>query len=74
MPKKSQKCMTCGGTGWQWLNRSWYTVDGKYKIRCGVCSGTGESDYHNTDAAFVRAQKAARCTAASPQRQPMGET
>ena len=56
----AKDCMTCGGTGWQWLNNSWFKQDGQRRARCGVCSGTGKSDWHNYDASFVRQQRECR--------------
>ena len=35
-------CASCGGTGWQWPDRTWFVGDGMYKARCGICAGTGE--------------------------------
>lgn len=48
-------CRTCGGTGWQWLLRTWFRGDGYRKSRCGVCGGTGKSNYRD-DPAFIRGQ------------------
>ncbi len=61
--RKMPLCTTCGGTGWQWLNRSWFKTDGYYRGRCGICGGTGHSSYQN-DPAFVRRQKERRAALA----------
>lgn len=54
-----QSCVTCGGTGWQWLMRSWFLQDGYYRTRCGICSGSGVSGYRG-DPKFSRWQAARR--------------
>ena len=56
MRKEPKSCMTCGGTGWQWLDNSWMSDDGQRREQCGICGGSGVSDYHNSDALFVRRQ------------------
>lgn len=58
---KEKQCMTCGGTGWQWLQNSWYAGDVR-KERCHICSGTGKSDHHETDSKFVRNQRELRAS------------
>jgi hypothetical protein len=57
---KEKACMTCGGTGWQWLNKSWLKQDGYRRERCGICGGTGISSYHHYDSDFVRRQRERR--------------
>jgi DnaJ-class molecular chaperone len=42
-----KQCTTCGGTGWQWLDRSWFPADGMHRVRCHICAGTGQSAYRN---------------------------
>lgn len=54
--KAVRDCEPCGGTGWQWLNRSWLTADGYHRERCGICGGSGKSDYRYADARFIREQ------------------
>lgn len=54
--KKPKNCMTCGGTGWQWLSNSWFIADGWRKEKCGICDGTGLSTYTHHDTRFVRLQ------------------
>lgn len=39
------KCRTCDGTGTVFLMNSWFIRDGLCRSRCGICSGTGLSDY-----------------------------
>lgn len=48
-------CGSCGGTGWWWLNRSWFKTDGYRRERCHICGGTGRSDYRDSTE-FVRRQ------------------
>ena len=50
-----KRCSTCGGTGWQILNRSWFQSDGYRRERCGICSGSGSSSFKG-DATFVKEQ------------------
>jgi hypothetical protein len=63
----TKDCMTCGGTGRQILNVSHFTADGVRPVCCGICGGTGKSDYHH-DSAFVREQKERREAASKPPR------
>lgn len=56
-------CDTCGGTGWQILNRSAFASDGYRRTRCGICAGSGESDFHHHDRPFVNEQARRRSTA-----------
>lgn len=58
--KTLKDCMTCGGTGWQILNRSHYTADGYRREKCGICGGSGKSDYHHHATDFVRMQRERR--------------
>ncbi len=60
MAKKLRDCETCGGTGWQWLLRSWFPADGMRRSRCGICSGTGKSNYRHWMRDFVAHQAAWR--------------
>lgn len=55
-------CATCGGTGWQILDRSWFPADGFYRAKCGICEGTGRSNYRD-DPKFVKEQARRRETA-----------
>lgn len=47
-----KKCVQCGGTGWLWLSKGWITADGLRRERCGLCGGTGKSDYRSPDRGF----------------------
>lgn len=57
---RERSCMTCGGTGWQWLDNSWLKQDGQRREQCGICGGSGKSNFHNYDYAFVKLQTARR--------------
>lgn len=59
---KVKTCMTCGGTGWQLIDRSWFRSDGMSRIRCGICAGSGKSNYRD-DPKFVQGQKRRRALA-----------
>lgn len=50
-----KRCATCGGTGWQILNRSWFRSDGYRRGRCGICHGSGSSSFKD-ETAFVKEQ------------------
>lgn len=52
-------CKTCGGTGRIYAHRSWFTADGYYSLRCGICAGSGESSYQ-PDPVYARFQAQAR--------------
>jgi DnaJ-class molecular chaperone len=66
MGATNKPCRTCGGTGWQWLNRSWFKTDGLRRARCGICAGTGVSSYPG-DPDFVKSQAARRATSPGAQ-------
>lgn len=53
------KCKLCEGTGKLVLARSWFTSDGFRFGKCGVCSGTGISDYSPTGG-YIASQKRMR--------------
>lgn len=73
---REKDCNSCGGTGWWWLNRSWFTADGFAKVRCHLCKGSGKSDFRD-DIAFVKSQADIRQLLAerthSPAPQSQGE-
>lgn len=56
------KCHTCDGTGQLTLHRGWIvqTKADFYKVRCGICSGTGESSHrcyaYETEQSKMRSQ------------------
>ena len=54
-------CRICDGTGKTVHMRSWFTAGGFYRIRCGICSGTGLSRYR--DGAYERMQRDFRARA-----------
>lgn len=60
-----QSCRLCAGTGHLVVMRSWFHTDGYRRIRCGICSGSGESSYR-PGADWVRAQSALRAKAVQP--------
>ena len=39
-------CLQCEGTGKVVLARSWFVSDGFRFGKCGICSGTGKSNYN----------------------------
>jgi hypothetical protein len=54
-------CRYCGGTGHVWLDRSWFTADGTYAVKCWLCKGVGRThDNDAADKAFARIQKRKR--------------
>lgn len=53
-------CETCGGTGKIYCRNSWFPADGYRRERCGICRGTGKSDFRENDRAYVRWQKERR--------------
>jgi hypothetical protein len=55
----ARQCATCAGTGRIYSHNSWFVSDRFYGQRCGICGGSGKSDYRN-DPDYVRFQKAAR--------------
>lgn len=59
-------CVSCGGTGWWWLNRSWFRHDGYRRERCAICAGTGRSAYRDSPD-FVRMQRERRADRAQEQ-------
>jgi hypothetical protein len=38
-------CQICQGTGRTVAARSWFTSDGFRFVKCGICDGSGKSDY-----------------------------
>ena len=52
-------CKTCDGTGWIYAMNSWFTAEGYYKLRCGICAGSGFHDFR-PDADYKRFQETAR--------------
>lgn len=53
-------CIICGGTGQQWLYRTWFTKDGFKRVKCNPCGGTGRSAGHYGDGEFVKLQRELR--------------
>lgn len=48
-------CRTCGGTGKIFTANSWFPADGYRRTQCGICAGSGFSNYHD-DPEYVRWQ------------------
>ena len=44
---KSKTCVSCAGTGWWYLDRSWFPADGYRRVHCHICKGSGESAYRD---------------------------
>lgn len=55
-------CVLCDGTGKLVLRRSWFPADGYGTERCGICRGSGHSDY-NPGNDWVREQEQLRAAA-----------
>ena len=51
------KCKMCEGTGWQYLLKTWFHVDGYRKERCGICAGTGISNYKPSGSEVQQARR-----------------
>jgi len=59
MIRATKQCKTCGGTGLVYEAKTWFTADGYRRSRCGICKGSGESEYQpNSD--YARWQKERR--------------
>lgn len=63
--KWTRDCEVCGGTGKLTLMRSWFHSDGYRRERCGICHGTGKSNYRNPPYAKEQAEMRARATGAA---------
>lgn len=59
MTRATRDCAMCQGSGKLVLMRSWFTSDGFRFGKCGVCSGTGKSNYRPAPE-FVASQKRIR--------------
>lgn len=70
MAKAPKQCGACGGTGRIICLNSMFMADGLRKERCGICDGTGYSDYRN-DAEYMHWQ--ARCRATFPTHPDLAE-
>lgn len=62
MERTPKPCALCGGSGWLHLLNSWFRSDGFRRERCGICAGTGKSDYR-PDAEWIRKQAEFRAAA-----------
>lgn len=56
-----RNCRQCDGTGKVFAARSWFTADGYSLIRCGVCVGTGKSNFQ-PDPSYAAKQALLRAT------------
>lgn len=52
-------CRNCGGTGWLMLLNSMWKADGLRREHCGICGGSGQSDFRPS-ADFAAFQTRAR--------------
>ncbi len=60
MRDEKQTCETCGGTGKIYCLNGWLVSDGYRREQCGICGGTGVSDFRDSDRKYVRWQKERR--------------
>lgn len=68
-----RSCKSCGGTGWEWFSRSWFTDDGYYKQHCAICGGSGASAYRPTRD-WIKFQEQARTKQKERERTKQKET
>ena len=59
---RERDCKLCEGTGFLYLMNSWFHHGGYRRSRCGLCAGTGKSNY-NPSADYVAQMKRLRCLA-----------
>lgn len=53
-------CSTCDGTGWIFALMSMFIADGYYKLRCGICGGSGHHALHVGPSDYRKFQATAR--------------
>lgn len=42
---RTADCRLCEGAGYLYLMNSWFSSDGYRRSRCGICGGSGKSNY-----------------------------